>query len=288
MDLPHGLAHSPVALFLPPPRPMAGFMKRYLPFVKSNPTVAVIRLEGAIGVGARGLSDKGLAPVIEKAFRSKPDAVALQINSPGGSAVQSSLIASRIRRLAEEKEITVLSFVEDVAASGGYWLACAGDEIIADRGSILGSIGVISAGFGLSEFIERYGVERRVHTAGNSKSFLDPFRPEKEEDIARLKDILEELHTYFIDHVKARRGETLADNDELFTGRVWVGDRAIEQGLADRVGHLIPVMKDRYGDKVKFRVFGQRRSLLSRIGASVVNDTVHAIEERAAYARFGL
>ena len=161
-------------------------MKRFIPFVKNDPTVAVIRLEGAIGVGTRGMSDKGLAPVIEKAFRTKPTAVALQINSPGGSAVQSSLIASRIRRLAAEKDVTVVSFVEDVAASGGYWLACAGDEIIADRGSVLGSIGVISAGFGLSDLIERYGVERRVHTAGNSKSFLDTFRPEKEEDVARV------------------------------------------------------------------------------------------------------
>ena len=260
-------------------------MKRFIPFVKNDPTVAVIRLEGAIGVGTRGMSDKGLAPVIEKAFRTKPTAVALQINSPGGSAVQSSLIASRIRRLAAEKDVTVVSFVEDVAASGGYWLACAGDEIIADRGSVLGSIGVISAGFGLSDLIERYGVERRVHTAGNSKSFLDPFRPEKEEDVARLKDILEELHTYFIDHVKSRRGDALAENDELFSGRVWVGDRAVEQGLADRIGHLVPVMKDRYGDKVRIKTLAPPKGgLLSRFTASFADE----IETRSAWGRFGL
>ena len=263
-------------------------MKRYLPFVKSTPSVSVIRLEGAIGMGSRGLSDKGLAPVIEKAFRSKPDAVALQINSPGGSAVQSSLIAARIRRLAEEKDLKVYAFVEDVAASGGYWLASAGDEIIVDRGSMLGSIGVISAGFGLSEFIEKHGVERRVHTAGKSKSFMDPFRPETEEDVARLKDLLAELHDYFISHVKSRRGDKLADDEELFTGKVWIGERAVEKGLADRIGHLVPVMKDRFGDKTRFKVFGQRRSLMSRLGASLVQDTVQTIEERAAYARFGL
>ncbi len=267
---------------------MWGDMKRYIPFVKSDPAVAVIRLEGTIGAGPRGMSDKALAPLIEKAFRSKPVAVALQVNSPGGSAVQSSLIASRIRRLAEEKGVPVTAFVEDVAASGGYWLACAGDDIIADRGSVLGSIGVIAAGFGLHEFIGRYGVERRVHTAGTSKSFLDPFRPEKEEDVARLTEILDDLHAYFIDHVKSRRGTRLAADDELFSGRVWVGQGAVDKGLADGLGHLVPVMKARHGDKVQFRVFGPRRGLLGRLGARVVDDALGAIEERAAYARFGL
>ncbi len=263
-------------------------MKRLIPFVKADPLVSVIRLEGAIGMGARGLSDKSLAPVIEKAFRAKPKAVALQINSPGGSAVQSSLIAARIRRLAAEKKVRVHAFVEDVAASGGYWLACAGDDITVDRGSILGSIGVISAGFGLSEFIDRHGVERRVHTAGKSKSFMDPFRPEKEEDVARLKDLLDQLHAYFIDTVKERRGSTLGEDPELFTGKIWVGKGAVEIGLADGIGHLVPRMKDLYGDKTKFRVFGQKKPLLSRLGAQVVEDGLGAIEERAAYARFGL
>ena len=163
-------------------------MNRLPRFLTAAPFVAVIRLQGAIANGSRGLDDVSLAPVIERAFsKGKPKAIALQINSPGGSAVQSSLIAARIRRLSEEKKIPVFAFVEDVAASGGYWLACAADEIYVDRGSIVGSIGVISAGFGLHELIGNYGVERRVHTAGKSKSMLDPFRPEKPEDVARLE-----------------------------------------------------------------------------------------------------
>lgn len=259
-----------------------------IPFLDKRPTVSVIRLEGAIASGQRGLNDKAMAPQIEKAFRSKPVAVALQINSPGGSAVQSSLIAARIRRLSVEKNIPVIGFVEDVAASGGYWLACASEEILVDRGSVVGSIGVISAGFGLNRLIDTYGVDRRVYTAGQSKSFLDPFRPEKKEDVARLTDILEDLHAYFIDYVKERRGNSLVDDPELFTGRVWVGKSAVGRGLADGVGHLVPTMKDRYGDKVRLKVYGQRRSLLGRFGAQVVGEAAGAIEERIAYARFGL
>src|SRR6056297_4040064 len=159
-------------------------MKRFIPFIHSGPFVAVIRLQGAITNGGRGLDNPNLAPVLEKAFsKGKPAAVALEINCPGGSPVQSSLIAARIRRLADEKKIPVFAFVEDVAASGGYWLACAADEIYADTNSILGSIGVISAGFGLQDLIARYGVERRVYTAGQSKSQLDPFRAEQPEDV---------------------------------------------------------------------------------------------------------
>ncbi len=171
-------------------------MKRWIPFMKSGPTVAVLRMSGVIASGTRGtLSDQMLAPLLERAFtRGKPDAVALEINSPGGSPVQSSLIGSRIRRLSEEKKVPVFAFVEDVAASGGYWLASAADEIWADESSVVGSIGVISAGFGAHEFLVRQGIERRVYTAGKSKSMLDPFRPEKEEDVARLKSILEDLH----------------------------------------------------------------------------------------------
>ena len=264
-------------------------MKRYIPFMKPNPFVAVIRLEGAIGMGARGLSDKLLRPVIEKAFaRGKPVAMALEINSPGGSAVQSSLIAARIRRLADEKDIPVVAFVEDVAASGGYWLATAADEIIVDRGSIVGSIGVISAGFGLTGAIDKIGVERRVHTAGKSKSMMDPFRPEKPEDIARLEGLLGDLHAYFIDHVKSRREAKLADNPDLFTGEIWVGENAVTQGLADDVGHMVPVLQARFGAKIKFRRYGVKRSIFQRFGAQIVGDAIAGIEDRAAYARFGL
>ena len=263
-------------------------MKRWIPFVKSGPRVAVVRLQGAISNSSRGLDDVSLAAVIEKAFRGKPDAVALQINSPGGSPVQSSLIAARIRRLADEKNIPVYAFVEDVAASGGYWLACAADEIYVDRGSILGSIGVISAGFGFSDLIGRYGVERRVYTAGTSKSQLDPFKPENPEDVSRLKGWLTDLHGYFIDHVKSRRGAKLNADQDLFTGEIWVGDKAVELGLADGIGHLVPFMKDKFGKDVSFRRYAPRKPLALRFGASAISGVVDTIEERAAFGRFGL
>lgn len=262
-------------------------MKRFIPFVKADPHVAVVRLAGAIGTNARAMSDRGLADSIEKAFRSKPKAVALEISSPGGSPVQSSLICARIRRLAEDKDVPVFAFVEDVAASGGYWLATAADEIFVDRGSIVGSIGVISAGFGLQGTLDKIGAERRVYTAGKSKSMLDPFQAEKPSDVARLKTLLDDLHVYFKDHVSARRAGKLADQD-LFTGDIWVGQAAIDVGLADGIGHLVPTMKDRFGDKIKFRRFGPRKPFFGRIGMQIVEDAFAGIEERAAYARFGL
>ncbi len=262
-------------------------MKRWIPFIKSDPHVAVIRLQGTIAASGRSLNDRGLTESIEKAFRSKPKAVALEISSPGGSPVQSSLIAARIRRLADEKDVPVFAFVEDVAASGGYWLATAADEIYVDRGSIVGSIGVISAGFGLTGTMEKIGAERRVYTAGKSKSMLDPFQAEKPADVKRLKGLLDDMHVYFKDHVNARRGGKLADQD-LFTGDIWVGEKSIDVGLADHVGHLVPAMKDRFGDKVKFRRFGQKKPFLPRFGMQIVDDAVAGIEERAAYARFGL
>ena len=265
-------------------------MKRFIPFVKSGPLVAVVRLQGTIASGNRGtLSDAALRPLLEKAFRrGKPDAVALEINSPGGSPVQSSLIGARIRRLAEETETPVHAFVEDVAASGGYWIASAADEIHADPSSILGSIGVISSGFGAHVFLQRQGIERRVHTAGKSKSMLDPFRPENEEDVARLNRLLGQLHDTFIGQVKSRRGDKLAENPDLFTGEIWVGQKAVDVGLADGLGHLVPVMKERFGDKVKFRRYEQRRPFLGRFGATLANDALGALEERADFARYGL
>ena len=265
-------------------------MKNWLPFLKSDPTVSVIRLAGMIGGQGRAtLNDTSLGGAIEKAFtKGKPVAVALEVNSPGGSPVQSSLIGSRIRRLSEEKDIPVIAFVEDVAASGGYWLAAAADEIYADRSSVIGSIGVISASFGLDEFIKNYGIERRVYTAGKSKSMLDPFRPEQPEDVARLKTLLEDIHVNFKDHVSARRGGKLPEEKDLFTGEIWLAEKAKELGLIDGIGHLRPLMKERFGDKVRFREYTPKRGLLGRFGTQIVQDTVHSIEERAAYARFGL
>lgn len=258
--------------------------------MKKHPTVAVVRLAGAIGMSGRGaLNDATLAPILEKAFRrGKPAAVALELNSPGGSPVQSSLIGARIRRLSDKHNVPVIAFVEDVAASGGYWLAAAADEIYADASSVVGSIGVISAGFGAHVFLARQGVERRVHTAGQSKSMLDPFKPENKDDVARLEVLLEDIHGNFIDHVKSRRGDKLSTKIDLFTGEVWLGRRATDLGLIDGIGHLRPMMQARFGDKTRFRNYGLRRHLLSRFGASMAQDAITTIEERAAYARFGL
>ncbi len=262
-------------------------MKRLIPFIKHPPLVPVLRLSGIIATGSRGLNDAGLAPLIEKAFRMKPTAVAVVINSPGGSPVQSSLIAARIRRLAREKSVPVHVFVEDVAASGGYWLACAGDQIWVDDSSILGSIGVISASFGFADLMARQGIERRVVTAGTSKSLADPFLPQKPEDIDRIKAIQTPIHQAFIAHVKQRRGARLAEGD-LFNADIWVGAQAVTMGLADGIGHLVPKMKEIYGEKVAFAPLGQRRSLWSRFGLRLAEDALQAVEDRAAWARFGL
>lgn len=259
-------------------------------YFRKDPKVAVIRLQGTIAAGARGgISDAALAPLIEKAFsRGKPVAVALVINSPGGSPVQSSLIGARVRRLAAEKKIPVHAFVEDVAASGGYWLACAGDDIWVDESSIVGSIGVIFASFGFNQFMDRHGIERRVHTAGRSKSLADPFLPEKVEDVERLKALQEPIHRAFIEQVKSRRGARLDPAADLFNADIWVGSGAVTVGLADGVAHLVPKLKQLYGDKVRLIPYGQRRSLLQRLGAQVLGGALGEIEDRAAWARFGL
>ncbi len=262
-----------------------------IPFLNSSPRVAVVRLQGMIAAGGRiggGLSDAGLAPVIEKAFRrGRPVAVAICVNSPGGSPVQSALIGARIRRLADEKKLPVHAFVEDVAASGGYWLATAADDIWLDASSVVGSIGVISAGFGFPDFLSRHGIERRVHTAGTSKSFLDPFRPEKPEDIARLKSILDPVHEAFKAQVRARRGGRLGPGD-LFTGDVWVGQAAVDQGLADGLSHMVPKLKALYGDRVRLVPYGVKKSLFRRFGSRVLGEAIDQIEERALWARYGL
>ncbi len=268
-----------------------------LPFVKHPPRVNVLRLSGAIASGGRfgssNLNDAGLASLIERAFsRKKPTAVALLINSPGGSPVQSSLIAARIRRLADEKSVPVYAFVEDVAASGGYWLACAADKIYIDASSIVGSIGVISSSFGFTELLARHGVERRVHTAGKDKSMLDPFRPERPGDIKRLKALQKQIHDAFIAHVKARRGDRLSEDQDLFSGEFWLGESAINLGLADGIGHLVPTMKGMFGDKTKFSVLGQKKSILRRFSSQIASETLGAvgqnIDDNALWAQFGL
>lgn len=268
-----------------------GGMRHLVPFLPSPPVVAVIRMHGIIQAQARGaaLNDASLAPLIEKAFRKgKPTAVALSINSPGGSPGQSSLIAGRIRRLAEEKGIPVHAFVEDVAASGGYYIACAADHIWVDRHSITGSIGVISAGFGLEGFIERHGIDRRVHTSGARKAMLDPFREEQPEDVARLKALQKDIHEGFIDHVRDRRGDRLNEAMELFEGDIWIGAKAVETGLVDGEAHLVSKMKELYGDKTRFQTYRQRRPFWSRFGADLAESAIAGVEARAHWGRFGL
>ena len=262
------------------------FLSRLL---SPRPTVSIVRLQGAIGVparhGAAGLSDAGLAPMLDRAFRrGKPVAVAIALNSPGGSPVQSSLIGARIRRLAEETHVPVHVFVEDVAASGGYWLATAADTIWADESSVLGSIGVISASFGFADLIQRHGIERRIHTAGTAKSWLDPFRPETPEEVARLNRLLDPIHEAFKAQVRARRGDRLSADRDLFNGEIWVGREAVDLGLADGIGHLEPTMKGLFGDKVDFQTYGQRVPFLRRFGISA-GDLIDAATERAAFAR---
>lgn len=236
-----------------------------------------------------GMNDAALGPLVERAFRrGRPAAVALAVNSPGGSPAQSSLIAARIRRLAEEKKLPVHAFVEDVAASGGYWLACAADDIWVDASSVVGSVGVISASFGFPEFLARHGVERRVHTAGKSKSFLDPFQPEKPADVKRLKALQEPIHRAFIEQVKARRGGRLVEDRELFDGSVWVGAEAVELGLADGVAHLVPKLRELYGEKVRLIPYGAKKPFWRRFGGEALSGAAEVLEERALWARYGL
>lgn len=271
--------------------------------LRRGPAVPVVRLSGVIAasglLGSRGLSIESVAPLLARAFAQRgAKAVALAINSPGGSPVQSALIAQRIRLLAREKKLPVIAFVEDVAASGGYWLACAADEIIADPASIVGSIGVISAGFGFQDLIARIGVERRVHTSGDHKSTLDPFRPENPDDVERLKRLQAEIHDNFKDWVRERRsGRLKGDDATLFTGEFWTGKRGLELGLVDSMGELRAVLQQRYGAKVHLPVIQARKRLLSRFGLGsslggsidqIGPTTLAALEERAHWQRFGL
>jgi signal peptide peptidase SppA len=285
------------------------WIRPYMPVERLRhppPVVTVVRLYGIIGkLGPLrgGLTLATLAPILERAFRLREaKAVALAINSPGGSPVQSALIARRIRALAAEHKKPVFAFAEDVAASGGYWLLAAGDELFGDESSIIGSIGVISAGFGFPELLRRFGVERRVYTAGAHKDGLDPFQPEKPEEIAHLRRIQDDIHEAFRAHVRARRqGKLKGVEDELFSGRFWGGGAAVERGLIDGLGDLRTVMRQRFGDKVRLVVVDERRSWLRRrfglsrdagaipdIGARFADRLIDGIEERLLWSRFGL
>lgn len=267
--------------------------------LRRGPVVPVVRLTGVIAagglMGGRGLSIETTASLLRRAFGQRgARAVALSINSPGGSPVQSALIAQRIRLLAAEKNLPVIAFVEDVAASGGYWLACAADEIVADPSSIVGSIGVVSASFGFQDLLARLGVERRVHTSGERKAMLDPFRPEREEDVMRLKALQAEIHDGFKDWVRRRRsGKLKADETMLFSGEFWTGRRGLDLGLVDSLGELRGVLQARFGAKVHLPVIAHRRSLMQRLGLGarleeVGPSTLAAIEERHYWQRFGL
>jgi signal peptide peptidase SppA len=277
-----------------------------------RPAVPVLRFTGPIGMATPlrpGLSLAAVAGPIEKAFSaSKLSSVAVLINSPGGSPVQSNLIFKRIRQLAAEKQKRVYVFCEDVAASGGYFLAIAGDEIYADPSSIVGSIGVVSAGFGFDKAIEKLGIDRRVYTAGMSKSTLDPFQPEKPEDVARIKAIQKDIHETFIALVKERRGARLAaTDDELFSGAFWSGPKALQLGLIDGISDVRSKMRELHGEKVRLRVIPiGGGGLLSRLrkapsfsmqgaggagpllGGSLASDLISTMEARALWSRFGL
>ncbi|WP_300013293.1 S49 family peptidase [Pseudonocardia sp.] len=276
-----------------------------LPGRTDRPVVSVVRLQGVItptaGPVPRAVINAiTMEKTLERAFA--PDglvAVALAINSPGGSPTQSALVADRIRGLAEDKGVPVLAFCEDVAASGGYWLACAADEIHAHATSLVGSIGVVSQGFGLDGFIERFGVQRRLYTAGTSKARLDPFLPEKPEDVEWLRDLQDQLHEMFRAWVTARRGDRLATGPDLFTGEVWTGERAVELGLVDGLGTARGVLAERFPDAELVTVEG-RKPLLARLGLAGAPAAgspfgtdgllgmAQAAEIRATWARYGL
>ena len=286
---------------------MIQFLARLVPrrFRSDIPIVPVVRFSGVIGVITPlrpGVLLSTVARTLERAFETpRARAVALVINSPGGSPSQSHLIYRRIRQLADEKHIPVLAFVEDVGASGGYMLACAADEIICDQYSIVGSIGVVGGTFGFTKLMDKLGIERRLYTAGDRKVMLDPFLPEKPDDVKRIKAIQKDIHENFIALVKARRGGKLNGSDKaLFSGEFWTADKAIERGLADRMGDLRSTLRERFGEKVYTPLISAERSLLGRRlpGVSfadaivrypgLADDLISALEVRAMWGRYGL
>lgn len=282
---------------------------KLLPFERFRnppPVVTVVRFDGVIASreSRNGVSLASHAVALEKAFAPFGlSAVALSINSPGGSPVQSALLCRRIRQLADEKGVPVFAFAEDVAASGGYWLALAADEVYSEEASLLGSIGVVTASFGVNRLIERYGIERRLHTAGERKSLLDPFLPEDPQDVVRLSALQHDIHDSFKEHVRRRRaGKIDPADDSLFSGEVLTGRMALARGLIDGIGDLRSVMRARFGDKVRLVPVAhqrRRRWWLSRLGplagheapggvAAAAGDILDWLEARALWARFGL
>ena len=275
-----------------------GFISK---FFKSKPSVInVVRLNGVIASGSKflgssNLSLESLEKQIERAFAGKKIAgVALIINSPGGSPVQSALISERIIELSKKNNIPVFAFVEDVAASGGYWLACAADEIFVMPASIVGSIGVISAGFGFVEVIKKIGVERRVFSKGENKGMLDPFQPQNSDDVKVITDLQEEIHQQFKDWVSTRRGNRLnsevVKEEGIFEAKIFSGSKACEIGLADSIGELKQVMRERFNEEVVFKEISGRKKLGQRLGlsSSSYSRIIEHIEERIAFAKFGL
>ncbi|HEY4981560.1 MAG TPA: S49 family peptidase [Pseudolabrys sp.] len=286
---------------------LLGFLLRLVParFRADIPVVPVVRLSGIIGVATPlrpGLMLSTTARSLERAFATRnARAVALLINSPGGSPAQSHLILRRIRQLAAEKKMPVLAFIEDVGASGGYMLACAGDEIICDQYSIVGSIGVVGGSFGFPKLMDKLGIERRLYTSGERKVMLDPFLPEKPEDVKRIKAIQKDIHEHFIALVKERRGARLHGSDKaLFSGEFWTAQTAIELGLADRIGDMRSTLRERYGEKVRTPLIAAERSFFGRKLPSVsfadalanhsgfADDLLSALEARALWSRYGL
>lgn len=286
---------------------MIEMLARLVPrrFRTGIPVVPVVRVSGVIGVVTPlrpGLLLSTIARTLERAFNvPRARAVALIINSPGGSPSQSHLIYRRIRQLSEEKGIPVLAFVEDVGASGGYMLACAADEIICDQFSIVGSIGVVGGTFGFTKLMDKLGVERRLYTAGDRKVMLDPFLPEKSEDVKRIKAIQKDIHEHFIALVKTRRGGKLNGSDKtLFSGEYWTAEKAIELGLADGIGDLRTILRDRFGEKVHTPLVSAERSLFGRRLPAVnlvdaiayrpglADELISALEVRALWSRYGL
>ena len=270
------------------------------------PVVPVVRLSGVIGVSSPlrpGLMLSSTARSLERAFSVRnARAVALIVNSPGGSPAQSHLIFRRVRQLAAEKKLPVIAFVEDVGASGGYMLACAADEIICDPFSIVGSIGVVGGSFGFPKLMEKLGVERRLYTAGERKVMLDPFLPEKPEDVKRIKSIQKDIHAHFIALVEERRGDKLKNSEKktLFSGEFWTAEKAIELGLADAIGDLRSVLRERYGEKVRMPLISADRGFFGRkipgLGSlenltrpqGFADDLISALETRALWGRYGL
>jgi serine protease SohB len=295
-------------------QPMTGILKRTLELLRmllparfraDIPVVPVVRLSGVIGVTTPlrpGLMLSSIARSLERAFAIRnARAVALIVNSPGGSPAQSHLIFRRIRQLAAEKKLTVIAFVEDVGASGGYMLACAADEIVCDQFSIVGSIGVVGGSFGFPKLMEKLGVERRLYTAGERKVMLDPFLPEKPEDLKRIKAIQKDIHEHFIALVRERRGSKLKGSEKtLFSGEFWTAQMAIDLGLADRIGDLRSTLRERYGEKVRMPLISEGRGFFGRripgLGSldalarqpGLAADLLSALEERAVWGRYGL